>query len=141
MEEQYTPSDYALRYIDEIRKDYRKMRENCARFEREHRAFCKRIGLDMNAFNINKHPDYPSEDAFLLPNLSERDREMLGGYLDQQEKMYLLEQGVRNIADEDTRRIARAYYLERKPQPQKPIRTWFSQQQCFAPRQRRLHTL
>jgi hypothetical protein len=118
MTEEKMPSRYALHYLDEIKKDYQKLKEKCGLYEREQRDFFQRIGLDLDAFNIDSHPEHPAEDIFNVLNLSDRDRQMLGEYLDSREKMYLLEQCVRSITDEDTRCIAKAYYLERKTQPE-----------------------
>lgn len=118
MAENYVPSSYAVSLLEEIKKGYQKMKESCALFEREHEGFCRRIGLDGDAFNIEAHPDHPAQEVFQLANLSERDRAMLGEYLGNREKMYLLEQCVRSIADDDARRLAEAYYLDRKSQPE-----------------------
>ena len=113
-----TSSQYAAGYLDEIKKDYQKLKEKCAVFERNHKEFCKRIGLDLDAFNIELHPVHPAESVFNAVSLSDRDQKLLGEYLDSREKMYLLELCVRSITDDDTRKIAEAYYLERKTQPQ-----------------------
>ena len=114
--ENYAASEYAMKFLKEIKKDYQKMKESCVRFEDEHRASCQRIRLDLDAFNIKKHPEYPAREIFQLPTLSDRDRRVFGEYLANREKMYLLEQCVNSIADEDTRQIAGMYYLERKTQ-------------------------
>jgi len=109
--------DYVVDYLNEIKKDYTKMQESCAQFEQENATFCRRIGLDMDAFNIEKHPDHPDEAIFLMPKLSERDQAVLGSYLGNREKMYILEKSVRSIADKEIRSIAEDYYLTRKKQP------------------------
>ena len=118
MADNYVPSPYAVNLLNEIKKDYQKMKDSCSSFEREHEGFCRRIGLDWDTFSIEAHPDHPAPEVFLLANLSERDRAMLGEYLGNREKMYQLEQCVRNIADDDARRLAEAYYLDRKSQPE-----------------------
>ena len=112
------PSDFALAYLDAIKKSYQKMKESCAEFEQEHEGFCQRIGLDLFAFDFGVHPDHPAASVFKPGNLSERDQAELGQYLAKKEKMYLLKKCVHSIEDEDTRRIAEAYYLIRKSQPQ-----------------------
>lgn len=109
--------DYVVEYLDEIKKDYPKMKESCERFEQENAAFCQRIGLDTDAFNIETHPDHPDEAIFQMPRLSERDRAVLGTYLGNREKMYIMEKCVRGIADEEIRNLAEAYYLKGKKQP------------------------
>jgi hypothetical protein len=118
MDENYVPFPHAASLLEEIKKGYQKMKESCALFEREHDRFCQRIGLDGDAFNIEAHPDHPPQEIFQLANLSDRDRTMLGEYLGKREKMYLLEQCVRNIIDDDMRWLAEAYYLDRKSQPE-----------------------
>ena len=118
MAQENTPSRYATRYLDGIKKDYQKLKEKCRLLERDQRDFFRRIGLDLNAFNIELHPVHPAEDVFNVLDLSDRDQEFLSEYLDSREKMYLLEQCVRSITDDDTRRIAESYYLERKSQPE-----------------------
>ena len=109
---------YAAAFLDEIKKDYQKLKEKSSSFECDQTDFCKRIGLDLDAFNIELHPTHPSEAIFNVVNLSDRDRKLLGEYLGSREKMYLLEQCVRSITDDDTRQIAESYYLERKSQPE-----------------------
>jgi len=113
-----TPSRYATRYLDGIKKDYRKLKEKCGLLECDQSDFFRRIGLDLDAFNIELHPVHPAEDVFNAVNLSDRDRKIVGDYYREREKMYLLEQCVRSITDEDTRRIAESYYLDRKSQPE-----------------------
>ena len=117
MEENYVPSEYAVGFLKEIKKGYQVMEESCLSFEIEHESFCRCLKLDMCAFDIDVNPDYPSEKIFQLGELSESDRQMLCEYLGNREKMYLLEQCVRNIEDNDLRQIAHAYYIERKGQP------------------------
>lgn len=116
MAEEHTPSEYAVGYLNEIKKEYQNMKESCALFEREHGSFCRRISLDLDAFDRKLHPGHPAQEIFQMANLSDRDRAMLGEYLDRREKMYLLEQCVSAVEDEDIRRIAAAYYLDRKSQ-------------------------
>ena len=118
MAQENTPSRYATRYLDGIKKDYQKLKGKCGLFERDHKDFFRRIGLDLDAFNIELHPVHPAEDVFDAMNLSDRDRKIVGDYYRDCEKMYLLEQCVRSITDDDTRMIAEAYYLERKSQPE-----------------------
>ena len=108
--------DYVVEYFNEIKKDYPKMKEACAQFEQESEAFCRRIGLDMDAFNMEMNPDHPDEAIFHMPKLTERDLAMLGAYLANREKMYILETGVSNIADEELRYLVGAYYLQGKKQ-------------------------
>jgi hypothetical protein len=78
MTEEKMPSRYALHYLDEIKKDYQKLKEKCGLYEREQRDFFQRIGLDLDAFRIESHPEHPAEDIFNVVNLSDRDRQMLG---------------------------------------------------------------
>ena len=118
MAQENIPSRYATHYLDGIKKDYQKLKEKCRRLERDQRDFFRRIGLDLDAFDIELHPTHPAEAVFNVVDLSDRDRELLSEYLDSREKMYLLEQCVRSITDDDTRRIAESYYLERKSQPE-----------------------
>ena len=118
MSENYEPSEYAIGYLQDIKKDYQKMKERCVSFEQDHAGFCQRIHLDMNAFSLPLYPDYPAQDIFRPGSLSERDRLMLGNYLRDREGMYLLEQCVRNIQDDDIRQLAELYYLERKTMPE-----------------------
>ena len=118
MEEISTPSEFAMGYLDGIKKDYQKMKECCTLFEQEQKSLLALIGLDLNAFSIKIHPEYPALEVFQLAKVSERDQQKLAAYLSKREKLYLLEQCVRSIIDDDTRRIAEAYYLERKPQPE-----------------------
>ena len=113
-----TSSRYAEGYLDRIKKDYQKLKEKCGLLEHDQSEFFRRIGLDLDAFNMELHPVYPAEDVFNVVDLSDRDRKIVGEYLDSREKMYLLEQCVRSITDDDTRRIAESYYLERKSQPE-----------------------
>jgi hypothetical protein len=112
------PSLYAAGFLDGIKKDYQKLKEKCGFIERDQSDFFRRIGLDLDAFNIELHPVHPAEDVFEVMDLSDRDRKTVGEYLDSREKMYLLEQCVRSITDDDTRNIAESYYLERKSQPE-----------------------
>ena len=112
------PSRYAAGVLDGIKKDYQKLKEKCGFIERDQSDFFRRIGLDLDAFNIELHPVHPAEDVFEVMDLSDRDRKTVGEYLDSREKMYLLEQCVRSITDDDTRNIAESYYLERKSQPE-----------------------
>lgn len=112
------PSLYAAGFWDGIKKDYQKLKEKCGFIERDQSDFFRRIGLDLDAFNIELHPVHPAEDVFEVMDLSDRDRKTVGEYLDSREKMYLLEQCVRSITDDDTRNIAESYYLERKSQPE-----------------------
>ena len=116
MADKETSFERVADYLDGIKKSYQKLKESCTLFEQEHKDFCLRIGLDLDAFNLKVHPEHPAEGIFQMVNLSDRDRQMLGEYLGNREKMYLLELCVRNIDDEDTRRLAEAYYLERKTQ-------------------------
>lgn len=118
MAQENIPSRYATHYLDGIKKDYQKLKEKCRRLERDQRDFFRRIGLDLDAFDIELHPTHPAEAVFNVVDLSDRDRELLSEYLDSREKMYLLEQCVRSITDDNTRRIAESYYLERKSQPE-----------------------
>ena len=118
MAEVYTPSEYAVGMLDEFKKDYQKMKERCVLFEQEHEGFCRRLGLNQDDFDTEKHPDHPEPKAFQLAKLSDRNQHMLSGYLADREKMYILEQCVRNIPEEDVRSMAEAYYLERKTQPE-----------------------
>lgn len=108
--------DYVVDYLDEIKKVYPKMKESCAQFEQENAAFCQRIGLDTDDFNLEKHPDYPDEAIFRMPRLSERDLAVLGTYLGNREKMYILEKCGRSIADEEIRSIAESYFLQGEKQ-------------------------
>lgn len=112
------PSRYVAGFLDGIKKDYQKLKEKCGFIERDQSDFFRRIGLDLDAFNIELHPVHPAEDVFEVMDLSDRDRKTVGEYLDSREKMYLLEQCVRSITDDDTRNIAESYYLERKSQPE-----------------------
>ena len=116
MTKKYEPSEYAAGYLDEMKKGHAAMKERCETFETAHGSFCARIGLDIDAFNIEKHPEHPAEGIFMAMRMSERDRELLGGYLRDREMMYLLEQCVRNIKDDETRLLAEAYYLQGKKQ-------------------------
>lgn len=116
MAQENTTSRYATRYLDGIKKDYKKLKEKCSLFERDHNDFFRRIGLDLDAFNIELHPVHPAEGVFNVVNLSDRDRKIIGDYYRDREKMYLLEQCVRSITDDYTRQIAKSYYLERKSQ-------------------------
>ena len=109
-------SECVIAYFEDMKKDFQKLKESCDLFEQEHRDFCLRIGLDLDAFNIQLHPNHPPQEIFRKPNISERDMMMLGRYLSNREKMYILEQGVHSITDESIRQIAEAYYLERKNQ-------------------------
>ena len=52
MEEKYVPSEYAVGFLKEIKKDYQKMEENCLSFEIDHESFCRCINLDIHAFDI-----------------------------------------------------------------------------------------
>ena len=113
-----TPSRYAAGYLDEIKKDYKKLKKQCSILEHDQGDLYRRIGLDLDAFNIKLHPVHPAEDVFNAVSLSDRDQTILGEYLDSREKMYILEQCVRSITDDDTRQIAESYYLERKSQPE-----------------------
>lgn len=118
MTETYVPSKYAIGYLDGMKKDYQKMRERCTRFEQEHKGTCQRIGLDLDAFNIEKNPDHPAQEIFQLAQLTDRDRQVIGEYLSNREKMYIMEQCVRCISDDDSRWLAKMYYLKRMTQPE-----------------------
>jgi len=118
LEENNTPSEFAISYLDGIKKEYQKMKESSALFEQEHKSLLALIGLDLDAFSIRIHPEYPAQEIFQLAKVSERDQQKLAGYLSKREKMYLMEQCVRSIIDDDTRRIAEEYYLNRKSQPE-----------------------
>ncbi len=118
MEVDNTAPEFAIGYLDGIKKEYKKMKESSALFEQEQKSFIAQIGLDLDAFNISIHPEFPAQEVFQLAKVSERDQQKLAGYLSKREKMYLLEQCVRSIIDDDTRRMAEAYYLNRKPQPE-----------------------
>lgn len=116
MSEEYVPSKYAVGYWNEIKKDYQKIKENCAIFEQEHAGLCDRLGLDMAAFDVGRHPDHPPQAIFKKLILSDRDRKLIGVYLSNREKMYLMEKCISNISDDEIRKLAEAYYLERKSQ-------------------------
>ncbi len=109
-------SECVIVYFEDMKKDFQKLKKSCDLFEQEHRDFCLRIGLDIDAFNIRLHPDHPPQEIFRKPNISERDMMVLGKHLSNREKLYLLEQAIHSIADVNVRRIAEAYYLERKNQ-------------------------
>ena len=108
------PPEFAANYLKEIKKDYQKMKEACMVFEKEHASLCRQIGLDMDAFNIVLHPDHPAEGAFRPIKLSDSDKAIVGEYLGNRERMYVLEQCVRSIKDDNIRKLAEAYYIERK---------------------------
>ncbi len=49
MEENNTPSEFAISYLDGIKKEYQRMKESSALFEQEHKSLLALIGLDLDA--------------------------------------------------------------------------------------------
>lgn len=100
-----------LIYVQEIIGSYRPMKERTTHFEEKHSSLLELSGVNIRAFL----PDsIPSEDLFVEPDIPPKDREGVGTYLHEKERVYLLERGIGLLENDDTRNIARESFLEQK---------------------------
>lgn len=104
-----TPSDEAILYVTRAAKQYVKMKEQCAHFEKQHPTIVKRGKIEPSAFSAEN----PSiESTFIIPKVSPWDQEMVDQYLADKEKVFLIERGFHTL-DEASRQLAEDFFIRR----------------------------
>lgn len=87
-------SDEGITYVKTTIRDYKRMRKFCDDTERNNPSLLQRGGINLSAFN----PELtPSEETFVTPIVY--DQKKMDEYLDEKEKIYLLESGIYNLED------------------------------------------
>lgn len=101
-------SKEAIAYIMDAIRRYPKIKETCELTEQQRPALLQRVNVNPAAFLPEMEP---SEDTFVQPLISGRDRTLIDAYLDDREKQYLLEHGIFGL-DDELKEFAEAMFLE-----------------------------
>lgn len=97
--------EYTLRAI----QGYPKMRQFCDEFEKRHPSLLQKGNINTAAFN---DMECLSIDTFVMPDLAPCDSGIVDEYLENREKVYLLEYGVMKL-NANIRPIAENLFIQR----------------------------
>lgn len=104
-------STEATVFILEAIKQYPEMKERCKRFEESRNSLLKHCRINLEAF----FPETaPNEELFIQPGIRGKDRKLIDAYLDDKEKVYLLEHGIMGL-DGEVKKVAEALFLKQLP--------------------------
>ncbi len=97
----------ATDFILEAIRQYPKMKEGCKNFEENRGFLLKHCQINLEAFVPEATPN---EDLFIQPGIRGKDRKLIDAYLDDKEKVYLLEHGIMGLEGE-VKEVAEALFL------------------------------
>ena len=101
----------ATDFILEAIRQYPKMKEGWKNFEENRGFLLKHCQINLEAFVPEAAPN---EDLFIQPGIRGKDRKLIDAYLDDKEKVYLLEHGIMGLEGE-VKEVAEALFLKQLP--------------------------
>lgn len=99
-------SDVSLEYVKTAIRNYEKMRKACEDIEIYNPSLLQKGGINLLAFDPKLTP---SEETFITPKVYDQGK--MDRYLEEKEKIYLLESGIHNLENR-YRKIAHTLFIE-----------------------------